>query len=71
MKIRNQIPKTEDQIKQDFFEELECHTYTQNEVRRYAGSIKFFVTQSRVKIAYNRALKELDKTLRYTYTRKI
>lgn len=69
-KTRNRIPKTENQIKRDFYEELESHNYTQQEVRKYAGSVKFFVSENAVKRAFNRALKELDKTLRYTYKRK-
>ena len=66
-KIRNRTLKTETQIKQDFYEELESHNYSKDEIKKYAGSIKFFVSENAVKRAYNRAFKELDKTLRYTY----
>lgn len=62
--------KNENRIKRDFYEELESHNYTQKEVRKYAGSVKFFVSESAVKRAFNRALKELHKTLRYTYKKK-
>ena len=65
MKTRNRIPKTENQIKQDFYEELEDHNYTKEEVKKYAGSVKFFVSEGAVKRAFNRAYKELYKTLVY------
>ncbi len=67
MKIRNRIPKTEDQIKQEFYDELTDHNYSKEEVIKYAGSVKFFVSEHAVKRAYNRALKKLHRTLEYTY----
>ena len=70
MKIRNTIPKTEDKIKEEFYEELESHNYTKKEVKAYAGSVKFFVSEGAVKRAFNRAYKELDRTLRYTYKKQ-
>jgi len=65
--MRKTIPKTESQIKEDFYKELESHNYTKEEVKKYVGSVKFFVSENAVKRAFNRAYKELDRTLRYTY----
>ena len=65
--MRNTTPKTENQIKEDFYEELESHNYTKEEVKKYAGSVKFFVSEGAVKRTFNKAYKELDRTMRYTY----
>jgi len=59
--------KPENQILQDFYEELENHTYNGKEVRQYARAVKFFVTEAQVKFAFNKALKELHKTFNYIY----
>ena len=63
--MRNTTPKTENQIIKDFYEELESHNYTKEEVKKYAGSVKFFVSEGAVKRAFNRAYKELYRTLVY------
>ncbi len=62
--------KNENQIKQDFYKELESHNYTQKEVRKYAGKVKFFVSEGAVKRAFNRAYKELYRTLVYVRKNK-
>jgi len=61
--------KNENQIKRDFYEELEYYTYTKKEIPKYSGSVKFFVSEARVKRAFNRAYRELDRTLRGIYRR--
>lgn len=62
--------KNEIEIERDFYEELESHNYSQGEVRRYAGTVKFFVSEKAVKRAFKRALKEMHKTFDFMYKKK-
>jgi len=57
--------KTENQIKEDFYKYLEVHTLTKKEINKYARSVQFFIPESRVKRAFERAYKELYRTLIY------
>lgn len=60
----------ENKIRQRFYEELESHNYTKKEVKKYAGSVKFFVSENAVKRAFNRAYKEMYRTLVFVRKRK-
>ena len=60
----------ENKIREEFYAELESHNYTQKEVRKYAGKVKFFVSENAVKRAFNRAYKELYRTLVYVRKHK-
>lgn len=59
--------KNENRIKGDFYEDLESHNYTRDEVMKYARQVKFFVSEGAVKRAFNKALVDLEKLYNSIY----